>query len=86
MSTIALDRRIDDDIIIKEGKYGYYIELKDGSRFAIQDNKKAIQKWTRDDVDEYIEGRQKGYIRKITNDMSIRNGNMEIIYITKQIR
>ena len=74
MRTISLDRRIDDNISIKQGKYGYYIELKDGSRFAIQDTKKAIHKWTKKDIEEYINGKQKGYVRKITNDMSIRNG------------
>lgn len=74
MELISLDRKIDENITIKQGKYGYYIEMKNGSRFAIQDNKKAIHKWTKNDIEEYIEGKQKGYVRKITNDMTIRNG------------
>lgn len=77
MDTIALDRKIDDIMSIKQGKYGFYIQMSDGSRYAIQENKKNkkdISKWTKEDIEEYIKGSQKGYVRKITNDMSIRNG------------
>ena len=71
---ITLDRKIDDTMVIKKGKYGYYAEMNDGSRYSLKGNRKPIDKMTKKDVLQHIQQKQKGFVRELTKDMSVRNG------------
>jgi DNA topoisomerase-1 len=83
-----LGRIENEEVIIKKGKYGYYVIYKE-KNYSLKGIKKSVDEITIEDIKELIEeNKTKGVKREINKELSIRNGKYGdyIYYKTEKMK